>query len=216
MRKNGSVWRRKKIEALPADHWSCEPWGHSVEMGPITLRPLGAKEWPSFCNLVDDEIITQNGWTSEWKADIEKATDLARLGVFPSDRSLAPKLVDFVIASRSEGTVMGSISLNPLSDGSLDAAEVGYWIGPEYRRRGFATAALDAISRFGFVHLGLTRIVASTAANNAASIKVIESASFTFTGAGTVTLPNGVATAARMYERCHVHPNPIPCRRRKR
>lgn len=54
----------------------------------------------------------------------------------------------FAIADSVTGAAVGQIGLwlRDLNDGRVST---GYWIGPEHRRRGYATAALTAISRWG-------------------------------------------------------------------
>jgi RimJ/RimL family protein N-acetyltransferase len=53
-------------------------------------------------------------------------------------------------------------------------ADMNYRYPVQYRGKGFATEAAQAILRYGFVELGLDRINANVDLNNAASLKVIE------------------------------------------
>jgi RimJ/RimL family protein N-acetyltransferase len=53
-------------------------------------------------------------------------------------------------------------------------AELGYWIGVPYWRRGFATEAAGAVLQFGFETLGLRKIHATHFAGNIASQSVLE------------------------------------------
>jgi RimJ/RimL family protein N-acetyltransferase len=52
-------------------------------------------------------------------------------------------------------------------------AELGYWIGVPYWRRGFATEAGRSIVRFGFEELGLHRVQARHLERNPASGSVL-------------------------------------------
>ncbi len=71
--------------------------------------------------------------------------------------------------------VVGSIGL------SLEwehlRAEIGYWIGEEYRGRGFASAALARTTELGFA-MGLRRIYALVLLENLGSIRVLENAGY--------------------------------------
>jgi ribosomal-protein-alanine N-acetyltransferase len=78
----------------------------------------------------------------------------------------------FAITILKEGNLCGAVGLtiNPLQQ----RAELGYWIGIPFWRRGFATEAASTVLAFGFETLGLHRIHASHFAGNIASRRVLE------------------------------------------
>jgi [ribosomal protein S5]-alanine N-acetyltransferase len=61
-------------------------------------------------------------------------------------------------------------------------AELGYWLGEEFWRRGIMTEAVAAFTDFCFENFQLRRIHAEPFANNPASARVLEKAGFTFEG----------------------------------
>lgn len=63
----------------------------------------------------------------------------------------------FAIADIVTGAAVGQIGLW-LRDLNQGRASTGYWIAPEHRRRGYASAALAAISRWGLTLDGVYRI----------------------------------------------------------
>lgn len=63
----------------------------------------------------------------------------------------------FAIADVVTGEAVGQIGLW-LRDLNYGRASTGYWIGPNSRRRGYASAALSAISRWGLALDGVYRI----------------------------------------------------------
>lgn len=63
----------------------------------------------------------------------------------------------FAIADQATGEPVGAIGLW-LRDLASGRASTGYWIGSPHRRRGYAVAALDAISRWGLSLDGVHRI----------------------------------------------------------
>ena len=63
----------------------------------------------------------------------------------------------FVITEAASGTAVGQAGLW-LRDADLGRASVGYWIAAPHRRRGYTTAALDAISRWGLTLDGIDRL----------------------------------------------------------
>jgi ribosomal-protein-alanine N-acetyltransferase len=72
------------------------------------------------------------------------------------------------------GEAVGGIGLMLKSDVERCSAEIGYWLGEAVWGRGIATAAVQALTDYGFKAFGLTRIFAVPFANNPASMRVLE------------------------------------------
>lgn len=73
------------------------------------------------------------------------------------DRLASGSLYSFAITDETTGEPVGAIGLG-LRELAGGRAGSGYWIGSAHRRRGYAVAALDAISRWGLSLDGLHRI----------------------------------------------------------
>jgi RimJ/RimL family protein N-acetyltransferase len=82
------------------------------------------------------------------------------------------------VVLRESDELIGAIglSLAPWQHSS----ELGYWIGPEFWRRGYCTEAARALIAYGFTALHLERIHAHHFARNVASGRVLEKAGMTF------------------------------------
>jgi RimJ/RimL family protein N-acetyltransferase len=78
------------------------------------------------------------------------------------------------------GEAVGGIGLVVGHDVERFSAEVGYWLGEAVWGRGIATAAVLAVTEYGFGRLGLHRIFALPFSHNAASIRVLEKAGYRF------------------------------------
>ncbi|SFJ63686.1 MULTISPECIES: GNAT family N-acetyltransferase [unclassified Bacillus (in: firmicutes)] len=76
------------------------------------------------------------------------------------------------IISKESGEIVGTITLR--IDKVNNRGELGYWIGQDYWRKGFATEAVTRMINFGFIELGLNRIWASAISRNKSSIRVLE------------------------------------------
>ena len=72
------------------------------------------------------------------------------------------------------GEATGGIGLELGSDIERRSAEIGYWLGQEFWGRGITTAAVRALTRYGFETLNLTRIFAVPFTSSFASIRVLE------------------------------------------
>lgn len=53
----------------------------------------------------------------------------------------------FAIADAASGTAVGQIGLS-LRDAALGRASISYWVGPGFQHRGYAGAALEALTRW--------------------------------------------------------------------
>jgi RimJ/RimL family protein N-acetyltransferase len=85
--------------------------------------------------------------------------------------------------SGAAAVMLGGIGLDRQSDVYRHSAELGYWLGRPHWGRGVATAAVDAICRYGFERVGLRRIYACVFSPNTASSRVLEKARFRLEGA---------------------------------
>jgi [ribosomal protein S5]-alanine N-acetyltransferase len=63
----------------------------------------------------------------------------------------------FAIVDSSTGQASGQIGLW-LKNANDGRASIGYWIGPNHRKRGAATAALAALSEWGLTRPGIHRL----------------------------------------------------------
>ena len=82
-----------------------------------------------------------------------------------------------------DGTYIGYVQAVPFDDGTW---EIGYHIGADYTKQGYATEAVKAFLPVIMPKLGLDRIKGICLADNKASVKVMERCAFTkeFEGEG--------------------------------
>lgn len=81
-----------------------------------------------------------------------------------------------------EGRAAGSIGLFLGEDVYRRSAELGYWLGRRYWRRGIMTRAVEEICREGFAAWDIVRIHAEPYTRNAGSRGVLEKAGFRLVG----------------------------------
>jgi [ribosomal protein S5]-alanine N-acetyltransferase len=82
----------------------------------------------------------------------------------------------FVIVVADEP--VGGIALRLGEDIERCSAEIGYWLGRAYWGRGIMTAAVGAVTAYGFASLDLLRVFALPFTDNAASVRVLEKAGY--------------------------------------
>ena len=83
-----------------------------------------------------------------------------------------------IARNKEPGALIGTISF--ARDGQ--AAEIGWWLGPPYWGKGFATEAVSAMIAIAFRDPGLAALTAGAFAENAASLRVQEKLGFVRTG----------------------------------
>lgn len=84
---------------------------------------------------------------------------------------------------RKDGTYVGYVQAVPFDDGTW---EIGYHIGGNHTKQGYATEAVKAFLPVILPKLGITEIAGICLADNKASVKVMERCGFTkeFEGVG--------------------------------
>jgi RimJ/RimL family protein N-acetyltransferase len=88
-------------------------------------------------------------------------------------RATARSICWAVVDPADEATALASISF---FDYTPEAeCEIGYWAHPDARGRGVVTRAMREVVRYCFEDLGIRRVTAAAAVENAASVHVIES-----------------------------------------
>jgi 8-oxo-dGTP diphosphatase len=80
--------------------------------------------------------------------------------------------VALLVTERDTGVIMGAMGL--MWGETWPEAELGYWMGERFQRRGFATEAGRAVLALAFETLGLHAVFASARPDNAASTRVME------------------------------------------
>jgi ribosomal-protein-alanine N-acetyltransferase len=80
------------------------------------------------------------------------------------------------------GEAVGGIGFQLQGDVERVSAEIGYWLGEPFWRRGIATEALVALTKYALVTHGLTRVYAVPFASNTASCRVLEKAGYVLEG----------------------------------
>jgi ribosomal-protein-alanine N-acetyltransferase len=86
----------------------------------------------------------------------------------------------FALATAAEA--IGCIGLKLGEDVHRKTAELGYWLGEPFWGRGIMTEAVNAFVSYAFSAFDLVRIYAEPFADNLASVRVLEHASFVCEG----------------------------------
>lgn len=128
-----------------------------------------------------------------YAGDLAVARMLARVP-HPYTEAHASAFIGDVLASNAAGGGLGLAVARRKEPGALlgfvsfaregDGAEIGWWFGPPYWGKGFATEAVAAMVGLAFADPGLQVLTAGAFAGNAASLRVQEKLGFVRTGEG--------------------------------
>jgi RimJ/RimL family protein N-acetyltransferase len=83
------------------------------------------------------------------------------------------KGLSWAVAAPETDAILGSVGIFDLTD-DLAYGEIGYWTHPDARGRGVMSTAVALVLEHAFEVLGLRRVKAYTARDNAASRHVLE------------------------------------------
>ena len=87
-----------------------------------------------------------------------------------------PKRLRFAIRNR-QGQFAGSINITP-DEKKPETAEIGYYLGSEFQKKGHAGRAVEILTAYGFDILDYKTIYGDVAQGNTASINVLLRAGF--------------------------------------
>lgn len=155
------------------------PPDYRLQTQRLQLRALAEGDAPGLWPLVSDSRLTPFLAWEPHRSIEETESMVAAL----AEAQQAGKGFHWV-ASHA-GQIVGLISLIDVRRQhrrwTLNRAELAYWIGLPYQRKGYATEAA-AVAEFGFSKLHLHKIRVYHAADNPASGRTIEKLGFRFVG----------------------------------
>ncbi|MGP1275187.1 MAG: GNAT family N-acetyltransferase [Caulobacterales bacterium] len=144
----------------------------------IRLRHPGPDDYEAWAKLRSASRGHTEAWEPAWSEDeLTRTAYKRRLRRYQQDVETGQGYPFFIFRA-SDGVFVGACNLNNVRRGVLQAADIGYWIGSPYVRRGHARAAVRRVVTFAFAQLNLNRIEAATRPENEASRSLLMSVGF--------------------------------------
>lgn len=143
----------------------------------LCLRPLEPADVPDFRRLADDAAVAAAALL-----DLPLTDAAAERFIAEADRAAREGRLH-LRAIVTEDRLAGCLLLEPSED-EAGTAELSYWVGAPFRRRGIATRAVTGCARLART-LGFGQLTATCLAQNSASRRVLEASGFAFAGRGT-------------------------------
>ena len=144
----------------------------------VRLRPHRASDYLVWSALREASRGFLQPWEPTWPADdLTRGAYRRRLAAYAQDmeRGVA---YPFLVFRRSDGALVGGITLSNIRRGVAQMGSIGYWIGQPFARQGYTVDAVRTVSEFCFDRLRLHRVEAACIPTNAASQAVLGRAGF--------------------------------------
>ena len=145
---------------------------------PVVLRAAAPSDHAAWAALREQSRTHLTEWEEDWTAEqAGPAAFRRRLRLYERDRRRGGGL--FLLVFRmSDNALVGGVTLSNIRYGASRSAQLGYWVGAPYVRRGYATAAVNALAAHAFETIDLNRLVAACQPENIASQKLLERCGF--------------------------------------
>lgn len=158
-----------------------------VESARLLLRRPTPQDAVALAATVDAEMLAGNGLTQRHTRAMVKSVERGR-----------PEPGLLVLEARSDGALIGGASVHP-SDSGASSRTLGWWIGPQHRRAGYASEAVAAL--IDAVHdAGFATVEIGTNESNLAVQRICARIGATERDRRAQTLPNGSVIPAIWYE----------------
>jgi ribosomal-protein-alanine N-acetyltransferase len=153
-----------------------------IETARLTLRLPQHADYRAWATLREGSAAFLTPWEPTWAPDhLTRKAFTGRVtwaGRVEADGSALP----LFLIRRTDGALLGAITLDHIRRGPAQAATMGYWIGQPFARQGYMREAIEAVSRHAFGPMDLSRIEAACLPENAASRGVLEKSGFKYEG----------------------------------
>jgi ribosomal-protein-alanine N-acetyltransferase len=150
----------------------------AIDSERVVLRQPQMSDHSEWAALREKSHEFLKPWEPVWPADdLTRAAFRRRLKRYVEDQR-TDQAYSFFIFRKSDGALVGGITLSNVRRGVAQAGSIGYWMGKPYARQGLMSMALRALIPFGFTTLRLHRLEAACITTNVASIRLLEKSGF--------------------------------------
>lgn len=153
-----------------------------IETDRLTLRPPEHGDFRAWTALRRDSRDFLTPWEPTWAGDhLTRKSYTNR--VYWAQRSIAGgTAIPLFLIRRSDGMLMGAITLDNIRRGPAQAGTTGYWVGAPFARQGYMREAIQALVHYAFTELDLSRIEAGCLPENLPSRRLLENCGYKYEG----------------------------------
>jgi ribosomal-protein-alanine N-acetyltransferase len=144
----------------------------------VVLRTPQMTDHPEWAELREASRDFLTPWEPTWPSDdLTRSAFRRRIRRYSEDIRTDQGYA-FLVFRKSDGVLVGGLTLANIRRGVAQAGSLGYWMGLPYVRQGYMTAAVHAIIPFALEKLRLHRLEAACIPTNAGSIRLLEKNGF--------------------------------------
>ena len=144
----------------------------------VVLRTPQMTDHPEWAELREASRDFLTPWEPTWPSDdLTRSAFRRRIRRYSEDIRTDQGYA-FLVFRKSDGILVGGLTLANIRRGVAQAGSLGYWMGQPYVRQGYMTAAVHAIIPFALEKLRLHRLEAACIPTNAGSIRLLEKNGF--------------------------------------
>ena len=148
----------------------------------MKLRPPVHGDFRAWADLRQTSADFLKPWEPKWSSDhLTRKAFVNR--VYWANRSIAQgTAIPLFLERRSDGALLGAITLDNIRRGPAQAGTIGYWIGAPFAREGFMREALTALVHHAFEVADLSRLESACLPENTASRGLLEKCGYKYEG----------------------------------
>lgn len=139
----------------------------------LFLRKFQKEDAEAFSHLLRHREVPATTLMLPYPCEINDATNLIESYLKEQDQKSA---IRWAIALNKGRDLVGGIRLVP--NVAFNSAELGFWVGKDYWRKGYTREAAERVMQFAFHELQFNRINAHAMVENIASLKLLEKLGF--------------------------------------
>ena len=144
----------------------------------VVLRTPQMTDYPEWAELREASRDFLTPWEPTWPTDdLTRSAFRRRIRRYSEDIRTDQGYA-FLVFRKSDGLLVGGLTLANIRRGVAQAGSLGYWMGLPYVRQGYMTAAVNAVIPFALEKLRLHRLEAACIPTNAGSIRLLEKNGF--------------------------------------
>lgn len=153
-----------------------------IETERMTLRLPAHSDYHAWAAVREASRDFLTPWDPLWAEDALTRKAFTNRVYWAARAEAQGTAMPLFLIRRSDGCLLGAVTLDNIRRGPAQAGTIGYWIGLAHARQGYMREALTAVVHHAFTELDLSRLEAGCLPENAASRGVLEKSGFKYEG----------------------------------